>query len=445
MTLVELICLSLVCFISIIFITFLFYRDFFRVRLNFNMLFSLLYLLTFYLGFPLTCILMLKFDTVVIAVDYLLYAQLAAIVFYIIYYIVYKTSFLSFIYNKKNVLFNMNKTETYLTCMLLIIVAFFTIIVFFIKNGFLLFKLEKYSLIFSNQVSYVGLKRFFYFFIPAMLIVYFLQATKKRWFFFLISTIVFGFLSYVIVGGTRANIIISFALFLFIGVIRGWIKLWTLIIALVVCVSGMFWLALKRYGIDIGDKKIFYTLLYLTRDTFSPWENLALILSYYNKIDFQGISPIIHDFYVFIPSWIWPDRPDVILNSTNYFTRKILNNYSGLSISPTLIGSLIIMGGFLSIPFGAIVVGLIIKWFDFIYYKSLKELNRYKSAILQSFCFGSIFNIIILIREGIDSFVSRFFFFCIIFWFCLILSKLLYWFFENTGFICIKTVSNLKN
>lgn len=34
-----------------------------------------------------------------------------------------------------------------------------------------------------------------------------------------------------IVGGTRANIIIAFAIFLFIGIIRGWISLWMLVAA----------------------------------------------------------------------------------------------------------------------------------------------------------------------------------------------------------------------
>lgn len=38
---------------------------------------------------------------------------------------------------------------------------------------------------------------------------------------------------------------------------------------------------------------------------------------------------------------------------------------------------------------------------------SLKEPNRYKAAIMQAFCFGAIFNIIVLAREGVDSFVSR--------------------------------------
>lgn len=98
----------------------------------------------------------------------------------------------------------------------------------------------------------------------------------------------FGLLTYAIVGGTRANIIIAFAIFLFIGIIRGWISLWMLAAAGVLGIVGMFWLALKRYGMNVSGDEAFYTFLYLTRDTFSPWENLALLLQNYDKIDFQG-------------------------------------------------------------------------------------------------------------------------------------------------------------
>ncbi len=129
----------------------------------------------------------------------------------------------------------------------------------------------------------------------------------------------------------------------------------------------MFWLALKRYSLDVAGDEAFYTFLYLTRDTFSPWENLALLLQNYDKIDFQGLAPIVRDFYVFIPTWLWPDRPRVVLNTANYFTWEVLNNHSGLAISPTLIGSLVVMGGALFIPLGAILVGMIIKWFDWLY------------------------------------------------------------------------------
>jgi antigen polymerase len=329
----------------------------------------------------------------------------------------------------------MNRVETHITWILLALVAIGTVGIFFMQNGFLLFKLNSYSQIFSSDVSGVALKRFFYFFIPAMLVVYFLKQDLRAWFFFLAATVAFGILTYVIVGGTRANIIIAFALFLFIGIVRGWISLWMLVAAGVFGIVGMFWLALKRYSLDVSGPEAFYTFLYLTRDTFSPWENLGLLLQNYDKIDFQGLAPIVRDFYVFIPAWLWPGRPDLVLNTANYFTWEVLDNHSGLAISPTLIGSLVVMGGVLFIPLGAIVVGLIIKWFDWLYELGKSEQNRFKAAILQGFCFGAVFNIIVLAREGVDSFVSRVVFFCIIFGACLILAKLLYWLFDAAGLI----------
>ncbi len=129
----------------------------------------------------------------------------------------------------------------------------------------------------------------------------------------------------------------------------------------------------------------------------------------------------------------------MVLNTANYFTREVLNNHSGLAISPTLIGSLVVMGGALFIPLGAIVVGLIIKWFDWLYELGNREPNRYKAAILHSFCFGAIFNMIVLAREGLDSFVSRVVFFIVVFGACLMIAKLLYWLFESAGLIHKRT------
>lgn len=445
MTLAQLGGLTLVYFISLGFILLLTYQEFRRVLFNFNVFFSMLYLLTFYFGFPLTCLLVFQFDVAVVPVDALLHALLAATSFYAIYYVTYKVRLRKASSEPSRPLFTMNRVETNLTWILLALIAIVTVGIFFLQNGFLLFKLKTYSQIFSSQVSGVALKRFFYFFIPAMLVVYFLKPTQQRWLFFLCATVGFGILTYVIVGGTRANIIIAFALFLFIGIVRGWITLWMLIAAGVMSIVGMFWLALKRYGLDVSGAEAFYTFLYLTRDTFSPWENLALLLNNYDKIEFQGLAPIIRDFYVFIPSWVWPQRPDVVLNSANYFTWEVLNYHAGLAISPTLIGSLVVMGGVVFIPLGAVVVGLIIKWFDWLYQQGLNEHNRYKSAILQAFCFGAIFNMIVLAREGVDSFVSRVVFFCLVFGACLIAAKLLYWLFESAGLVRHYVINQVRN
>ncbi|ARD63230.1 enterobacterial common antigen polymerase [Kosakonia radicincitans DSM 16656] len=422
--------------VATLFIATLTWFEFRRVRFNFNVFFSLLFLLTFFFGFPLTSLLVFRFNVGVAPPGVMMQSLLAAACFYAIYYVTYKTRLRAKSEQvSRRPLFTINRVEAHLTWIMLMVIALVSVGIFFMHNGFLLFRLQSYSQIFSSEVSGVALKRFFYFFIPAMLVVYFLRQSAQAWLFFLVSTVAFGLLTYMIVGGTRANIIIAFAIFLFIGIIRGWISLWMLAAAGVLGIVGMFWLALKRYGLNVSGDEAFYTFLYLTRDTFSPWENLSLLLQNYDKIDFQGLAPIVRDFYVFIPSWLWHGRPSIVLNSANYFTWEVLNNHSGLAISPTLIGSLVVMGGVWFIPFGAVVVGLIIKWFDWVYKLGNRETNRYKAAILHSFCFGAIFNMIVLAREGLDAFASRVVFFLVVFGFCVLVAKLLYWLFDSAGLI----------
>ncbi|XNM69385.1 ECA oligosaccharide polymerase [Escherichia coli] len=421
--------------LSTLFIGTLTWFEFRRVRFNFNVFFSLLFLLTFFFGFPLTCTLVFRFGVGVSPPDVLLQTLLISVCFYAVYYVTYKTRLRPAQTNvARRPLFIMNRVETNITWILLMVIALFTVGTFFMHNGFLLFKLRSYSQIFSSEVSGVALKRFFYFFIPAMLVVYFLNPSWKRWIGFLIATTAFGLLTYAIVGGTRANIIIAFAIFLFIGIIRGWISLWMLVAAGVMGIVGMFWLALKRYGMNVSGDEAFYTFLYLTRDTFSPWENLALLLQNYDKIDFQGLAPMVRDFC------LYPKLDVAIAAKHRAEHRQLLYLGSAeqpfrLAISPTLIGSLVVMGGMWFVPLGAVAVGLIIKWFDWLYMLGNRETNRYKSAILHSFCFGAIFNMIVLAREGLDSFGSRVVFFMVIFGVCLLVAKLLYWLFESAGLI----------
>ena len=444
MSLLQFSGLLVVYLCSLGFILTLTWREFRRVRFNFHLFFTLLFLLTFYFGFPLTSVLVFRFDVAVVPPAFLLQALLAATSFYAIYYVSYKVRLRPASAAPRKPWLVMDRVETHLTCLLLALVAIGTVTVFFMHNGLLLFRLSAYNQIFSSEVSGVALKRFFYFFIPAMLIRYFLHPTQRQWLLFLLVTVAFGLLTYALVGGTRANIIIAFALFLFIGITRGWITLWMLAGAGAMAICGMFWLALRRYNLDVAGAEAFYTFLYLTRDTFSPWENLALLLQNYDKIDFQGLAPLWRDFYVFIPGWLWPDRPSAILNSANYFTWEVLNNHSGLAISPTLIGSLLIMGGVLFIPLGAVAVGLLMKGFDALYTQGRDSDNRYSGAVLQSFCFGAVFNMIVLAREGLDAFGSRVVFFCIIFAACTGLAKLLSWLLARAGFIRPRRVQALR-
>ena len=66
-------------------------------------------------------------------------------------------------------------------------------------------------------------------------------------------------------------------------------------------IVGMFWLALKRYGMNVSGDEAFYTFLYLTRDTFSPWENLALLLQNYDNIDFLSAAGLCRVKFASLP------------------------------------------------------------------------------------------------------------------------------------------------
>ena len=83
--------LLVVWLLSTLFIATLTWFEFRRVRFNFNVFFSLLFLLTFFFGFPLTSILVFRFDVSVAPPEILLQALLAATCFYAVYYVTYKT------------------------------------------------------------------------------------------------------------------------------------------------------------------------------------------------------------------------------------------------------------------------------------------------------------------------------------------------------------------
>ncbi|MDE3965018.1 ECA oligosaccharide polymerase [Glaesserella parasuis] len=390
-------------------------RDYRQQGFSFHLLFSGIYLITFFGGFPFSMTMAELFEYRLPAVSMLWNILAIALGGYLIYYV----SYLYIGRNKQIPRYAVEvKSLANLTAWILMTIAILSLLVFMLLNqGLLLFKLEKYSHIFSAQVSGVALKRFFYFFLPALLIWFFLKPTKESWWLFLVAGMTFGVLSYLAVGGTRANLALAFVMFMLLGYLRRFLSFKWLVRAGLLTVIAMFLLALWRYRLNVQGSEAFYTFLYLTRDTFSPWENVARIMD--AEIEFQGLMPIVRDFYVYIPQSLWEARPDIVWNTANYFTKSVLGNFSGLAMSPTLLGSFYIMGGMPMIAIGMAVVGGLIRIFDnfFAYGKN--------SAVIQSYCLANLFNLIVLIREGIDAFISRFCFFSVVFVFAYIVAYLI--------------------
>jgi antigen polymerase len=131
--------LLVIWLLSTLFIATLTWFEFRRVRFNFNVFFSLLFLLTFFFGFPLTSILVFRFDVVVVPPEILMQALLSATCFYGVYYVTYKTRLKSVTRTApRRALFSMNRVETHLTWVMLMAIALVSVGIFFMHNGFLL-------------------------------------------------------------------------------------------------------------------------------------------------------------------------------------------------------------------------------------------------------------------------------------------------------------------
>lgn len=102
----------MVWLLSTLFIATATYFEFRRVRFNFNVFFSLLFLLTFFFGFPLTSILVFRFDVSVAPPDVLLQTLLVSVCFYAVYYVTYKTRLRSATQDsQRRPLFTMNRVK----------------------------------------------------------------------------------------------------------------------------------------------------------------------------------------------------------------------------------------------------------------------------------------------------------------------------------------------
>ena len=394
-------------------------------RFSFHLLFSAIYVVVFYAGFPFSLVLAWQFQ-LPLAESQGLFLSFAL---FLAGYFIYDTAYHWQLWQSKPISYpitlqHIAKKEAKWSACLLILLALACLGVFiYLNQGLLLFKLEKYQHIFSTMVKGVALKRFFYFMLAGLLILFLFAPSRKTWWWFGAVALSFGLLSYVAVGGTRANLALALMFFVLLGIYFQYLRLRWLALLAGLAVIVMFWLALTRYSLAVEGREMLFTFLYLTRDTFSPWENAHKILI--SDFPFQGLMPIVRDFYVFIPDTLWTDRPDIAWNTANYFTKVILGNESGMAISPTILGSFYIMGGYPMVLLGMVFSGLLIKGIDVVFEYGRHHLQQGRAAIIQAYCWANLFNLIVLVREGMDGFVSRFFFFSAVFGLCWLLARII--------------------
>ncbi|WP_152044353.1 WzyE family oligosaccharide polymerase, partial [Enterobacter hormaechei] len=199
-----------------------------------------------------------------------------------------------------------------------------------------------------------------------------------------------------------------------------------LFLALAIGVMTLMLLELYRYVNNFSDALDFIfnggvQVILFAFESFSPMHavlniNDALTKNYF---EIQYATTFLNEFSIIIPRFLWEGKPINVYNNGYFYTAEILGLDTNLTMSPTFLGSCLIMFGQTFYWIGGILCGLIIFIFDKIISSSK---TRYMKLLLLSsigylffwvqdgfevYCYVLIkFGIIMMIMYAFNSFMS---------------------------------------
>ena len=370
--------------------------------------------------------------------DYSYY--LAATLYSSLFYLFYFLTLLSFP-RIANFSLSHNLPKSFLTAVevTLITVGLGSLLVFFLANGFLFLKNNDYDDLFSTNISMSWMRNFFYFFFPGLIMWFLRRPSKNRLLKFLLMSLIYGAVVFFVVGGSRASIALAVAYSIILGIQFKYVKPKILFWVTPFLFLTMSWLAIIRYSYQPEGIQLAINMFSLLKGTLSPLDNVAAIIEWHilNEDKMQNLMPIVRDFYRYIPKWMWLEKTDIIMNSGNYLTFEVLKKNEGLTFSPTIVGSSVIMFGFPGLLIFSCSIAFMIKILDVIYDSSVKSiipstgLTHPLKIIFGTYCISIMFYFISMIRDGIDTFFSRMVFFSFNYLLILIASIFFSFLFEN--------------
>tara|TARA_B100001093_G_scaffold305440_2_gene291511 strand:+ start:69150 stop:70466 length:1317 start_codon:yes stop_codon:yes gene_type:complete len=333
---------------------------------------------------------------------------------------------------KRLVLFKIPNSKSFIKILssILFITSVLSIFIYVWKNqGFVLLKstgyLDRYEA--NRGLGLITLLIKMY--IPAIILFYLLSPTKSKLLFSLLLAIGFGLLSYLAMGGYRQILIMGVASLIFHRVLNDGISFFKTILYSTIGVVSLYYLALLRYNINIDDTGL-GLLIGFTQDSLSPFNSFTKIFEYINTTsEYQNFKLFLGHFQIMIPRILWEGKPELILNSGNYYTQHVINYESTLTISPTLAGELYLMRGFWSlfIGFGLIAIMNVFLERIVIYYKE----SNIHTIVQNTFFLVVIFNAFWLVREGLEVYIYRMFRMYVLFWVFIVLTYFIYFAFKK--------------
>lgn len=334
---------------------------------------------------------------------------------------------------KRLVLFKIPNSKSFIKILsaILFITAVLSILIYVWKNqGFVLLKstgyLDRYEA--NRGLGLITLLIKMY--IPAIILFYLLNPSKGRLLFSLLLAIGFGLLSYLAIGGYRQILIMGVASLIFHKVLHKGISSFKVVLYSIIGVASLYYLAMFRYNINVDDTAL-GLLIGFTQDSLSPFNSFTKIFEYINTTsEYQNFKLFLAHFQIIIPRILWEGKPELILNSGNFYTQHVINYESALTISPTLAGELYLMRGFWSlfIGFGLIAVMNVFLERIVIYYKE----SNIQSIVQNTFFLVVIFNAFWLVREGLEVYIYRMFRMYVLFWVFIVLTYTIYFIIKKT-------------
>ncbi|MBY6208223.1 MULTISPECIES: WzyE family oligosaccharide polymerase [Halomonas] len=234
--------------------------------------------------------------------------------------------------------------------------------------------------------------------------------------FLLISTtaIAFGGAYYLLIGGSRNLIAASLFIVLIWLIATKKIKIPVAAACGLVLFAALLLLEYYRYALSL-EGFTFNKGLILFSESLSPSHAIRNIYSWLSSTSYnlQHLTTFFNEFAIVVPRAMWEDKPINFMNNGYYYTTQILGLDTNLTISPTLVGSAIIMFGehaYLFSPICAVVL------------YAFDKMLFSRRVLLKSFALCLLPYVFFMVRDGLEVFLYVGIKFLIVFFLAMMIS-----------------------
>ncbi|EHN71533.1 WzyE family oligosaccharide polymerase [Aliivibrio fischeri] len=308
-------------------------------------------------------------------------------------------------------------------CIIFFLLYCLGVILYIMKNG-ISFGADYNSRISKNAGGGLAII-LMYSYVPCILVLYSIFNSKSGLIVSFIFCIVFGLLYYIIIGGSRNLLGAGVFVLIYMAVIQKHISIKKVIVISGVGLVSLIGMEIYRYSNDISDVLDFFSSegiksLSFIFESFSPMFSVINISDAIknNFIEPQGIKTFLNEFGILIPRFLWPDKPLNVFNNGYFYTSEVLKIDTNLTMSPTLLGSFIIMFGNNYYWILGVVTGVILYLFD-------DKLKYSRNNFTKMTILSSIGYLFFWVRDGFEVYC----YVIIKFWLAITLARLIYSFF----------------